>query len=74
VSHASTTTHPLQSPYLLEAVYRYFTEYVLRFMDPDPELYSDECLRVAGALLQSFHGKLEESLVALRCILAWGCG
>jgi hypothetical protein len=43
-------------------------------MDPDPELYSDECLHVAGALLQSFHGKFEESLVTLRCILAWGCG
>jgi hypothetical protein len=25
-------------------------------MDPDPELYSDDCLQAAGALLQSFHG------------------
>ena len=53
----STAPHPLESPYLLQAVYRFFTEYVLRFIDPDSEQYSVETLAVAAGVLQHMHGK-----------------
>jgi hypothetical protein len=50
--------HPLQSPLLLQTVFRFLTEYCRRYLDPEPELYSEECLAVAGLQLQAMHGKL----------------
>lgn len=53
----SNVTHPLQSPLLLCSVFRFFKEYCLRYVDPDPELYSDEVVSLAGPLLQALRGK-----------------
>lgn len=56
-SQNQSIEHPLQSPLLLQAVYRFLAEYCQRFLDPDPELYSEECLAVAGPQLQAMHGE-----------------
>ena len=49
--------HPLQSPLLLHAVYRFVREFVLRYVDTDPALYADETVAAAAQAFHAFHGK-----------------
>jgi len=40
------SAHPLFSPLLLQVVARFFSEYFARFVDADPELYSDSTAKL----------------------------
>ena len=44
--------HPLLSPLLLKGVCQFFTEYSIRYVDPDPALYNPSILHEAPMALQ----------------------
>ena len=44
--------HPLLSPLLLKGVCQFFTEYSIRYVDPDPALYNPSILHEAPLALQ----------------------
>jgi hypothetical protein len=54
----SGVSHPLQSPLLLQAIFRFFREYSLRYLDTDPKLYCEDVLVTTPQIFQSFHGEI----------------
>jgi hypothetical protein len=49
-------SHPLVSPLLLQTAFYFFSEYTVRYVYPDPSLYSPQMLQQAPIVLK-IHGK-----------------
>lgn len=74
IAAASSTAHPMFSPLLLQILMRFFSEYFVRFVDPDPMLYSPATATSIPHLF-SMHagdagGSQQESLAAVMELLA----
>ena len=54
-SQGGSDPHPLLSPPLLKGVCQFFTEYSIRYVDPDPDLYNPSILHEAPLVLQVTH-------------------